>query len=235
MAKAKKKRQEQQRGGVGPVVGVDVWRGFVERRQAEGEDAGRGVVVEVEEQDAQQHQHRASQRVEEELDGGVEFARAAPDADQQVHGHEHRFPENEEEEEIERHEDAEHARLQDQKPDVVFLDAILDGGPGGEDRDPAQQRGEHDEQEGDAVDADHIARADGGDPVVGRALDELEAGLETLVPEPGHERQRDEKTAEREDVGDPADGVFVVLGDKQEHQRAHQRREEDDGENVVVH
>ena len=170
-----------------------------------------------------------SQRVQEELDGGVELARAAPDADQQVHRHEHRFPENEEEEEVERHEHAEHARLQNQKPDVVLLHAVLDGGPRREDRDPAQQRGQHDEQEGDAVDAEDVTRADGGNPVVGRALDELEAGLEALVPEPGHERQRDQESAEREEVGDPADGVFVLLGDEQKQDRAQQRREKDDG------
>ena len=85
--------------------------------------------MEVQEQDAQQHQHRAGQGVEKKFDGGVEFARAAPDADQQIHRHEHGFPEDEEEEEIERHENAEHAGLQNQKPDVIFLDAILDGGP----------------------------------------------------------------------------------------------------------
>ncbi len=72
---------------------------------------------------------RAEQRVQEELDGRIKFARAAPDADQQIHRHQHRFPENEEEEKIERHEDAEHSRLQHQKPDVIFFDAVVDGGP----------------------------------------------------------------------------------------------------------
>ena len=104
-------------------------RGLVEFRNAEGENARERVVMEIEEQDAQQHQHGAEQRVEEELDGRVKFARAAPDADQQIHRDQHRFPENEEEEEIERHEDAEHAGLENQEPDVVFLDAVLDGGP----------------------------------------------------------------------------------------------------------
>ncbi len=185
-------------------------------------------MVEVEEQNAQQHQHRAGQGVEEEFDRGVEFARAAPDADQQVHRHQHGFPENKEEEEIERHEDAEHAGLQHQKPDVVFLHAILDRGPRRQNRDPSQQRGEHDQQERNAIDAQHVARADRGDPVVRRALDELEAGLEALCPEHRHQRQRDQEAAEREDVRDPADGVLVLLGNKQEQERAHQRREKND-------
>ena len=63
-------------------------------------NAGQRVVMEVQEQDAQQHQHRAKQRVQEELDRGVQFARPAPDADQQIHRHQHGFPENEEQEEV---------------------------------------------------------------------------------------------------------------------------------------
>ena len=86
-------------------------------------------MMEVQEQNPQQHQHRTSQRIQEELDGSVEFSRPAPYSDQQVHRHEHRFPENKEEEEIQRHKDAEHSRLQHQEPDVVFLDAILDRRP----------------------------------------------------------------------------------------------------------
>ena len=58
--------------------------------------------VEVEQRD--QHQHRAEQRVEEELDRRVLVPRAAPDADQEVHRQEHDFPEDVEEEEVERDE-----------------------------------------------------------------------------------------------------------------------------------
>ena len=171
------------------VVGVNSRGCFVEGGQAERVNLRDSVMMEVEKQNAEQHQHGAGKSVEEKFDGGVEFARTSPDADQQVHGDEHGFPENEEEEEIERHEDAEHAGLQNEKPDVVFLDAILDGGPGGEDRDPAEQRSEHDQQERNAVDAQHVARADGGNPVAGRAFDELEAGFEALLPE--HRNQRE--------------------------------------------
>src|SRR6202451_2069411 len=72
-------------------------------------------------------------------------------------------------------------------------------------------------------------------PVVGCPFDELESGLEALHPEPAHQWQRNQKPTQRKNVGDPADSVFVVLGDEQKHERAHQRREENDGENVVVH
>ena len=58
----------------------------------EGVDAELVVVLEVQRQDAEQHQDRAGQRVEEELDGGVQLARAAPHADDEVHRHQHQLP-----------------------------------------------------------------------------------------------------------------------------------------------
>ena len=53
---------------------------------------------------AEQHEDAAGQRVEEELDGRVLVARAAPDADEEVHRQEHDLPEHVEEEEVERDE-----------------------------------------------------------------------------------------------------------------------------------
>src|SRR5271169_5495603 len=69
--------------------------GLVERREAEAVNAGESVVMEIQKQNRQQHQHRTRQSVEEKFDGGVEFARASPNADQQIHRHQHRFPEDE--------------------------------------------------------------------------------------------------------------------------------------------
>ena len=184
--------------------------------------------MEVQKQNSQQHQYRSGQGVEEELDGGVEFPRPAPYPDQQIHRHQHRFPEHKEEEEIQRHEDAQHARLQKQKPDVVFLHPILDRGPRRKDRDPSQQRRQHDQQKRNAVDAQDIARADRRDPVARAALDELEARLEAFVPEHRNQRDRDQKAGERKKVRDPADRVLILLRDKQENQRPQQRREKND-------
>ncbi len=148
-------------------VPADLRRRRVQIRQVKRVHAGQSVVMEVQEQDAQQHQHRAEQRVQEELDGRVQLARAAPDADQQVHRHQHGFPEDEEQEHVVGHEDPEHARLQYQEPDVIFFDAVLNGVPRRQDRNGPQQGGQHDQQERNAVDADHVTRANGRDPIVG--------------------------------------------------------------------
>src|SRR6202521_3887563 len=217
------------------VMEWNQWRCLIKLWNAECENAINRVVMEIQEQDAKQHQHRAKQRVEKELDRRIEFARTAPDANQQIHRHQHRFPENEEKEKIERHEDAEHPRLQHQEPDVIFLHPYLDGGPRRKNRDPSEQRGQHDQQNRDAVNAEVVTRANRGDPVVRSALEELEAGLETLRPEHRHQRQRDQESAEREDVRDPANRIFALLGDEQENERAHERREEDNRQYVTLH
>ncbi len=98
-----------------------------------------GVCSEVNRQDREQHQHRTSQRIEEKFDGRVEAAFAAPDSDEEVHRDEHHFPENVKEDEIERHENAEHAGLEEQQQDVVFLFAFLNCGPRRENRQSRQE------------------------------------------------------------------------------------------------
>src|SRR5580692_10391362 len=88
-------------------VGIDLRRCLVKFRNAERENMRDAFMMEIEEQNTQQHQHRAGQCIQKEFDRRVKFARTAPDADQQVHRHQHGFPEDEEKEEIQRHEDAE--------------------------------------------------------------------------------------------------------------------------------
>ncbi len=59
------------------------------------------VVEEVQTQDCKQHEHRAEQRIQEKLNGRVELAPVSPNANEEVHRHQHDFPENVEEKEIE--------------------------------------------------------------------------------------------------------------------------------------
>src|SRR6266851_1580707 len=136
-------------------------------------------VVEIEREDREQHDDRACEGVQEKLDGGVETALAAPDADEEIHGNEHDFPENVEEEEVEREKHSEHAGLEQQEQDVILLGALLDGGPGGGD-------GEHDQEHADAVGSERILCADGGNPVGG--LSEFVTGAASRKVE--HEWER---------------------------------------------
>ena len=179
------------------------------------------VVLEIEGQDAEQHQHRACERVEEKLDRGVQLARAAPHPDDEVHRHQHELPENVEEEEIERDEDADHASLQQQEHRIVFLDAILHRRPGAEDRDEAHQRGEHQEQQADAIDADVIVRAERGNPI--GALLELKAREATL--EAPNQRERNRKPGQSGEICPDADEVLVPSRKKQQDGQSGQRCE----------
>ncbi len=65
--------------------------------------------------------------VQEELDGGVDAAVVAPDADQEVHRHQRDFPEHVEQEQVLRDEDADQAEFEQQQEREEFLDAVLDG------------------------------------------------------------------------------------------------------------
>src|SRR5215467_2943929 len=85
------------------------------------------MIVEVQRQNAEQHEHRAGQCIEEELDGRVKLSGSAPDADDEVHQHQH--PEYVEQEEVERDKDADHSRLEQQEHGVVFFYAILNAVP----------------------------------------------------------------------------------------------------------
>ena len=209
---------------------VERHRKLVVLRDVERVHAGDRVIVEVEREDTEQHHHAADQRIQEELDGRVQTAIAAPDADEEVHRDEHHFPEQEEQQEVERHEGAEHPRLQHEQEDVELLHTIGNRGPRGQHGDRSHHRRQQNQQDAEAVDAEEVFRPDRGNPR--RALDELKIGARRVVPEP--ERNRDDEPDERGDVGDPPDGVLVALVDEQQHERAHQRLEENQRE-IVIH
>ena len=187
IAKAKKKRPEEQH-----------LRLHVETARRDASSVGISNVppsgLEIKRQNAQQHDHRADQRVQEKFDRGVQAAVAAPDADQEIHRHQHHFPEHIEEEEIERHENAQHADLQQQEQNVIFLGANLDGAPGGKDRNSAEERRQDHQQEADAVDAQRVVRADGGNPV--GVFAELVARRGRVQAEAPEQRQRDDQPEE---------------------------------------
>ena len=68
----------------------------------------------VEDQHGDQDEDRAEEGVEQELDRRVLAVRAAPDGDQEVHRQQHHLEEHVEQEQVERDEDAHHARGQQQ-------------------------------------------------------------------------------------------------------------------------
>jgi hypothetical protein len=149
-------------------LGWNLRRDPVQHRHLEGwcvaesgqSDRGQtGAVEEVECQDADQHQHRADQCVEEELDRRVQLARPAPDPDQEVHRDQHDLPEHVEQDEIQRAENPQHPGLEEQQEDVVLLLAVGDGAERAVHRDEPEQGGQHDQQDGEAVDSEDVLDA----------------------------------------------------------------------------
>jgi hypothetical protein len=71
--------------------------------------------------DRQQQAQRASHGVQDELERGVIAVLTAPLADQEVHWHQANFPKDKEQQQVERHKDAQHARFQQQEQDHIRL------------------------------------------------------------------------------------------------------------------
>ena len=165
-------REAQEEGQEHPPLQAGVEAVLLELDDVEGVLPGLRVgVVVVQRQDAEQHHDAADQGVQEELDGRVEPAVAAPDADQEVHRDQHHLPEQEEQQEVERHEGADHPGLEEEQEDVVLLHPLGDRRPRRQDGDDAHQRRQQDHQRREAVHAEVVPGADRRDPR--RALHEL--------------------------------------------------------------
>ena len=171
------------------------------------------VVLIVQSEDAEEHQHAADQRVDHELDGGIAAPRTAPDADDEVHGHQHGLPEDEEEQKIQRHEDAQHAGLQEQEEGVVFLQPVFNGVPTRKNCQHADDGGQHHQQQAQPVDADVVGGAQRGNPL--RPFFEL---VVLRVVEVEYQRQGNQEADERDGVGPQFDGARVRGRKEQQHQ-----------------
>src|SRR5690606_42164886 len=174
---------------------------FLQLEDVQRADAGLQVVGLVGGDDADEHQQRASERVQEELDRRVNAVRAAPNTDEQRHRDEHDLPEDVEDEEVERHEDAEHARLEEQDGDVVLALAQADGVPRPEDRERRDDRRQGDQQDGDAIHAEEVRDTERVEP--DGMLGELElGGAIELHDEDDGQHEADQRYAERDLAGD---------------------------------
>ena len=198
----------------------------------ERRDLGRPRVP-VHRHDGEQHQHGTEERVEKELEAGVDAAGATPHADDQEHRNEAALEEQVEQHEVERREGADHQRLEHQERRHVFLDAMLDRQPAGDDAHRHQRGGEDEERQRDAVDA-HVVGDGAREPRP--LLHELElcrGGIEA-VEQDERDRKRDQGGPQR----DPARVAFLRLAvavHQHDEQRTDQRQERRDGEDRPTH
>ncbi len=198
----------------------------------EGRNVG-GAGIPIERHDRKQHQHRAEEGVEKELEARIDPARAAPHTDDEEHRDQAAFEEQVEQGQIKRRKGADHQGLQHQKRDHVLLDAPLDRLPAREDAQRHQRRGEDHERQGDAIDPDVVA--DGaGEPRL--PFDELElrgAGVEAPHQDQ-RDREGDQRRPHRHPTGVAGDGR-VLAAHRHDEQRAEQRQEHGDGKDRPAH
>ena len=190
--------------------------------------------LEIEHQDGDEHQRAAEHGVDEELDRRVDpplhdpaaevvgAVRIAPAADQEIHRDQRQLPEDEEEYQVERHEDADHPRFEQQHQGQVRAQPLADPFPGEDQHEHRDQRGEQHQEQAQAIDAHQVFDVELRHP--GRAFDELHARLAVAPADPQQARhgERGEADQQRPPLLEP------LPRQDQQHQRADQR-EEDDG------
>src|SRR5208282_4274484 len=88
-----------------------------------------------------QHERRAEEGEQKKLHRGVNLASMAVHADQQRHRNQRRFPEEVEQEQVERGENADQSRLKDQQKDEEFLHSLVNRSPGNQHAQRREERG----------------------------------------------------------------------------------------------
>ena len=184
----------------------------------------RAARVDVHRDDRQQHKDRTRERVEEKLDRRVERAvfSVTPDRDQKVHRHQTQFPENIEQEKVERDEDADHSCFEQQEHKEKFARAFVNRLGGIVQRERRQQRREPDERHTQAVNADVIADVDRLNPDV--RFFELHfrvVRIEHAEPDERCNRERNQTPQNRK----PFDRRvrFFALGEQERNHRTQER------------
>ncbi len=170
----------------------------------------------VEPQNRHEHQDRAEHRIQHELQRGINAAAVSPDADQEIHRDQHHFPEQKEQEQIERNENADHSGLKDQKANKEAFYALVDRFPRCQDRNRRKQRGQQNEKQAESVNAQVIV--DRGLRNPGAEFFPLIAG--GVRVKSTKEQQRKSEFDDRRGHGQPANPEMVVIAQQQKRKRS---------------
>src|SRR5688572_17749224 len=107
-------------------------------------------------EDGNQHEQGTHQCIEEELHCCVNSIIPTPNPDEEVHGNQHRFPENIEKENIKSDKSSEHSCLQHQKHKIIFSKARFDRRKRAKNRNRHQKSREQNQPETQSVYAERI-------------------------------------------------------------------------------
>ena len=170
--------------------------------------------VQIDQRD--QHQHRAQERVEKELERGVDAVRAAPDADDEVHRDQLRFEEDVEQHGVERGEHTVDEPRHDEERRHILGDSRLDDHPTGPDGEHGDEAVEQDEEDRYSIDAEEVIDAEARDPF--DRLDELHLG--GAKRELRIERNRYRESGDSADERQPARRGRVAVAVDREHEKS---------------
>jgi hypothetical protein len=206
--------------------------GALERGQ--GADVERRPLgQEVEGEEAHQHQRRAEEGEEEELDRCVLAVRAAPDPDHEEHREEDDLEEDEEEHEVEGDEGPDHPDLEqeDQGQERLRVVRLREVVQRVDDAQRHDHHGQDQQRQRDAVDPEVVPGVDDRDPL----LVDLELHL-GCVPEVevDEDADPDRQGHERREEGDDLDRSFLRPGDEQDDRHPDERGEDREGQRPVI-
>ena len=191
-----------------------------ERKLVPVEDAEAATGLHEQVQQREQHQQRAEQRVEEELDRRVHTVGAAPDADDQVERDQRSLEEHVEQDAVERGEDAVHQARHDQERGHVLRHLVLDDLPARHHHEDRDERVEDDEKHRQAVHPEVIVDVEARHPR--GELDELHRTGRGV--EAGVERNRHDEASHRDREGEHARQRGIAIRAGREHQQATENR-----------
>ena len=123
-----------------------------------------------------EHQQRTEHREKHELEGGVKLAAVTPDADEEIHWHQHHFPKGIEQEQVDREQGTQKPSLEQQYEETELARARLDiSAARVQQRQRDEQRSQYHEEKTDAVHPNVVRDSELRNPRI--LLDELVAGF----------------------------------------------------------
>ena len=194
-----------------------------QRQLVPGLDVETATRLEVQVDQRHQHQQRAQERVEEELESRVHATWPPPHTDDDVHRDQRGLKEHVEQQAVERREHAHHQTGEDQERAHVLVDTLGDDLPAGDDHDDGDKGREQDEPDRDAIHPEVVMHIEAVDP--GQSLDELHAGCR-------HVKARGQGNGDQEGrqgthQGHPPHDLRVLVTARGKQQCTHRHRQPD--------
>src|SRR5581483_7782393 len=106
-------------------------------------------------EDAREHDRATQEGIEQELPGGILAAQPTPNSNEQKHGDEFHFPEEEEEDKVQRREDTHHTCFQQEDEGHIVFGALFNV-PRANDGQEAEQAIEDNHRQAEAISPQEI-------------------------------------------------------------------------------